>query len=343
MSRVPSVFGAGLHSPGMMPIGVYKDSEKDAVVVLQQTKALFVLSSRDRFQNASVSYASNNVAYNASPWNDFRLQKPAALMNAFAKRISVTELNFPWNIPNIVEDNNEFWIRRTDNATIFNIGIAPGFYLPSEIVTSVNIALAAAGFAAPPPTLAYDVQTQQYIFDSGIATEELTLYPADPTTTISPVDYSLGRPSMLYTLGVAYDQLYLANPTRFVRGNPASSLYTEYVDICSTKLSTFAEIQDGSSSNINKTSMICRVYLADEVSVTTVEPIGTRPFHIHRQFSTPKIFQWDPTAFIDWLDVQVYDMYGNLVPLPQYVAAGAAGVKSGSYPDFQITLLASEA
>jgi hypothetical protein len=53
---------------------------------------------------------------------------------------------------------------------------------------------------------------------------------------------------------------------------------------------------------------------------------------------------WNKEAVIDLLDISVLDQYGNLVPLP--VIAGAQSVAPietiGAYPDFQITLLASE-
>jgi hypothetical protein len=62
---------------------------------------------------------------------------------------------------------------------------------------------------------------------------------------------------------------------------------------------------------------------------------GSRPFQIHRQYANPKYLKQNPNQMIDWVDIQVVDEYGDLVYIPDPTTGR-------SYPDFQITLLASE-
>jgi len=62
---------------------------------------------------------------------------------------------------------------------------------------------------------------------------------------------------------------------------------------------------------------------------------------------------WNKESVVDWLDISVRDEYGNLVELPIIDIADQNPDEedpessyleniSGSYPDFQLTLLASE-
>ena len=44
------------------------------------------------------------------PWNDFQMQRPQSLMEAFAKRIAVSEIRMPYYIPNVNSYNNGFSI-----------------------------------------------------------------------------------------------------------------------------------------------------------------------------------------------------------------------------------------
>jgi hypothetical protein len=146
-------------------------------------------------------------------------------------------------------------------------------------------------------------------------------------------------PSLLLTLGVPISQLtaegaiYTSISPLVVNTLGATQcLYTDYVDIVSDKLMRFTDTRDGGSGTQISSAVIARLYLADEISVSTTQPLGTAgPLLIHRQFVTPKSIQWDPKSFVSELDIRVLDQYGRLVDIPSY-----------GYPEFQITLLASE-
>jgi hypothetical protein len=308
-----------------------------------------VLNSADRFNNGT----PNQINAVGADWNNFRLQKPAALLDAYAQRIQVTEVRFPWYIPNVTSKNNIFTIIVSNPApVVLEIGIPTGFYTQASLVTTINGAIlgeeAAAGLApGSGPTLA--VINNVIRFAAGSLPFVLAS-PASPfninvpqVPLMSPYQFQT-LPSLLRTLGVDYRDIVstytplsgqYTPPGNFILANPSTYLYTDYIDITSDKLNYFADVRDGGSSNLAPPNLVCRLYLADEISLTSANPPGTAPFIIHRQFKTPKAVKWDPTAFMDWLDIEVYDQYGNLVPLP-------GTIRQGSYPDFQITLLASE-
>jgi hypothetical protein len=54
---------------------------------------------------------------------------------------------------------------------------------------------------------------------------------------------------------------------------------------------------------------------------------------------------WNKDSVIDWLDISVVDQYNRLVPLPlikEFDPPDTYKYIEGSYPDFQLTLLATE-
>jgi hypothetical protein len=173
-------------------------------------------------------------------------------------------------------------------------------------------------------------------------------------------------PSLAKTLGFSFEQvLYSPNvgaggPDFFpilnqITSNPTEYLYTSYVDITSNKLNQYTTNLDG-SSDITSNRLFLRLYYADESSMynsyNNAENVINiyLPTLLHRQFKNPKQVMWNKESVVDWLDIQVRDQYGNLVYLPQIELAGNDPTAEppytttidGSYPDFQITLLATE-
>lgn len=339
MSRVPSIFGASLGRQPIMPMGVHEEKAETATLVKTSSSQYFLLNSADRLQNASLS-PFNQLSVQA--WNDFQLQKPSALMNAFASRIAICEVRFPWAIPNISANNNLFYIYDIVATTSYQIDVSVGFYTPTELIAAINTALDTA-LGAGVVVCSYDSTNQVYSFDSATIAFAIGYVPfGDPENAL---DYYVNKASLMKTMGFQLNQFGLPYGVAGgpVAGMTTNTTYTDYVDICSNRLMMNTDVQDGTSANVaSKTSVMTRVFLADESSLTTVEPIGSRPFLIHRQFVTPKNTKWNPDQFIDYLDITVNDMYGQLIPLPTYTLPPGGTVVNGSYPDFQIVALASE-
>jgi hypothetical protein len=172
-------------------------------------------------------------------------------------------------------------------------------------------------------------------------------------------------------MGLEYNQVNGLNPyiqlgvaSNGFTGNPTTCQYTQFVDIVSDKLNQYTTNRDGSSDNFFGRNLLCRMYISDEVSNVvqgsdtnnTVIPGGTTiatqfvqfipgvsgPFIIHRQFKNPKAVMWNKDASVDWLDIALYDEFGNLLPPPFVSVNSPLPANNPSYPDFQITLLASE-
>lgn len=128
---------------------------------------------------------------------------------------------------------------------------------------------------------------------------------------------------------------------------PFVGAYTQYIDICSPSLCQAQYVRDGNTNqNIIRRDLVSRVYIASEVSTTTGDPPGTRPFIIHRQFKNAKIMKWTIERSIDSIDLALYDQYGQ--PLPTSgptTVVGAIPTTATGYSgsrDYAITFLVDE-
>ena len=311
--------------------------------VVSRTEAtqLLVLDSKNR--NVSAQPGGPPIS---QPWNTFRLQRPQSLMQTYATRIAVTEIRFPWYIPNITINNNKLYISNGFGAGEFiTITLPPSFYTPAQIVTEVNQQIQASTLAGI-TELSYNDSLQTYTFTQGGGNgDPWGLFFIDPTleNQISQANYESSA-NLCKTLGFTFYQSNGSNIGESgyfsFTGNPTESLYTEYIDIVSEKLNYYSDQKDGSSDPVTSQALVCRLYLTDEVSLGQNEGSFFQPFLIHRQFKTSKTLMWNKDAVVDWLDISVYDAWGQLVPLPT-INYGSTTTQ-GSYPNFQITLLATE-
>jgi hypothetical protein len=309
------------------PLQVQEFRDKDVDIA---SYVLFGLNSKDR--NTASGVYNSDLNIDNQPWNNFRVQKPAPLLDAYAKRIGVSELRFPWSIPNITSRNNVMGIEIGTNP-VSNITIPVGFYNGTQLATAINTAITALGISNS-PTVSYNTATYTFTW-TAVGGQEFAFY-VNATQSASEYGYYV-KASLVKSLGININQLGVAITTTFT-GAPTQILYTSYVDIVSSKLHYNNKIKDGNSALKLTTDVLVRLYCANEVSTEDNWTTGQTPFLIHRQFRTPKMLRWNSDAFIDWFDIQILDEYGDLV----YINNGVSPLTTTVYPDFQITFMASE-
>lgn len=310
-----------------------------------------LLNSADRYRGATYNGA---VTKQEQPWNNFTLTRGSALLPAFAKRLTVSEIRFPWFIPNINSRNNRMYFGLSEidpiRPTVLDLEVFDAMggptglsFAPHEIVLALNSGLADLykdkGSTSAPPFFTWNFRAATYSFSNPTN--------GDPLVSIHfPGDYNAYRskPSLYKTLGFTFDQAIVTLAQgQDMTGAPVDNLYTRFVDICSHKLCQYTRSPDGSSNNA--TDVIARIYCADAINFPNDFMIAgaTHNFTICKQFTHPKVLLWEPTAQIGEVDIQVRDEYGDLVPLPEYLPSTTAlDLFETSYPDFQITLVASE-
>ena len=301
-----------------------------------------LLDSKDRIQS------STPTAVNVQPWNNFNLQRPQSLMETFATRIGVSEIRFPWFIPNITKNNNILIVVGHVSGVLTSsvIDVSPGYYNPAQLVSEINNQIA---LTAWDNLLVLSYLDGQYKFtpSPGVTVNNgsYVVFSEDPAI-IPGESFYFNNPSLCLTLGLTYNQVASELVyTESISGNVTETLYTQYVDIISNKYNQYTTNLDGNSFAAGSNRLLCRLYLADEVSIGNNYSELYQPFLIHRQFKNPKMVMWNKDSVIDWLDISVVDQYNRLVPLPlikEFDPPDTYKYIEGSYPDFQLTLLATE-
>lgn len=316
------------------------------------------LNSRDRNQTSTTGTL---VKQN---WNNFRLQRPQNIMNAYATRLGVSEVRFPFYVPNVNSTNNSVFIGMFNTALTISVYLVQPkerFYDGASLASAINQTMAGVASAGSlvvvsGPLVSPNVPTIPlfaYNANLGIITvtpqsSSFSIFAYNPSDPIPTEAQYNATPSLSLLLGLPYigvlgNNYPVGSP---LVGQPTSLNYTDYIDIVSEKFNQYASARDGSSDNNFNRSLMCRVYITDDVSLQqgSTGQSTNAPFTIHRQFKNPKMVEWNKEASIDWLDISVYDQFGSLLLLPVYTYGTPAGVSSdvGAYPDFQITLVASQ-
>lgn len=290
------------------------------------TNVSLILNSRDR---TGGSY--NTARFNARDQN---------IIQGQIHSVSVNEINFPYDIPNMQDGYNFFEAESNgmSPAQRFAVTVPPGFYSGTELATIMTSEFLTAAQVIDPTLIAANVPAFTYDTTNGIFTVE------EPVTPVAGYDgwalyssytfYSSTNPNRTYlgkdifsimgfaqrqgsSAGLGIDNGLLvgtaiAAPAFVSAAGAAPLVFTQYIDICSPELCQYQYFRDGSTTNLARQSdVICRLYISNNVA--TQEEEGARPFVIHRQFNNARVMRWSAESSIGQLSIQLYDDCG--VPL----------------------------
>lgn len=277
------------------------------------TNASIVLNSRDATggvpQNGNLY---NNLKFNAENQN---------IIQGQIESISVSEVNFPYDIPNVQNGLNVFSLTSAgDTPARIAVTVPVGFYTGPELAVEINRDISGS-YAAPVtfadiPICFYDNVSNRFYFEP----------PASPTNPnygawflSSPYTFPVGPAGsaaligkdILSIMGFVKGQSPVIGPTVPLLGRGAAPLaFTQYIDICSPQLCKFQFFRDGSTTNLARRSdVICRLYISNNVA--TQEEEGTRPFVINRQFTNSRVMRWTADNAVGTIDINLYDDCGQ--------------------------------
>ena len=321
-------------------------SARDTAVTQRPTStAILAIDSEDRFRDYDDARSILPGLRNRSPYS-FSITKNQSLMNGFFTRLAVTEVVFPWSIPNI---NGQTSLVNVE----YDIGAGPvddildlpnGFYTPSQIAAEIQrqVRLLDAGLAAFTMTYGVDTTgatpTQRPIFEykTNVVGVEIAFSPLAPTTTAHPL-----RKQLFDILGFTDANEVLDTAEQ---GTNTYCQATRYIDIVCTQLTANQALKDTMSQVVAR-DVLCRVYVGDAQGVqstvlpssSTFCPPGCMPTTIYRDFSQPKQIQWIPNQPVPgYLQFDVYDDAGELL-------SGMAGVgEVGNGSNWSMTMLVTE-
>ena len=293
-----------------------------------------VISSKDRFSGTFQNPQSQ-------PYNNFIIQKGFPLQQGQIMNIKLSEVLFPYAIPNVNEYNNRFGISNDPAGfPAVEIIVPTGFYTGTSLAAVIN-PLIVAQIPTNNPTLTYDVNRNIFTFAASGVNYPVSIFPILNAgsglvfSTASPVT----SPSILSMMGFNFATQNYAVPSAVLVSGSASMVYTQYIDICSDVLTQYQNLPDASTGTPNLQHVICRLYIANETSTTNADasgnPIfpGMVPFVIHRQFKNTKVMKWNNQNSVDRVDIKLFDDAGRSLRLP---------IDNTTYQDFQITFQSAE-
>ena len=303
-----------------------EEIEDRAITVRPSSTAVFAVDSFDRYATPTDSQFGVSGPYS------FQITKNQNLFNGFFTRIALTEIVFPYYIPNINPQTNTIRVIYNGGAAA-TLTLAQGFYTPSALATAFQAALISGSFTGAGTTVVYT--NGRFTIDVG-AGNDLILFPTN-TNTFGLFDL----------LGGTADWINPGGQT--LTGKITRCRYTEYVDIVCTQLTYNQDLKDGSTTNGYARDVLARVYLECEndqpnpvniagTATNAQDTVpGTYPFTIYRKFPHPKQIQWNDSQPIGNLQFEVYDDRGLILS-----GNGTGNNADFIFPDWRMTLLVSE-
>jgi len=314
------------------------NARQAAMTLRPSSTALLTIDSEDRYPDYPTARASPSSPYN------FKISKSESLMAGFITRLAISEVVFPWCIPNINTKTAEISITYNAGAgpIIQLITLIPGFYTPATIASALDLAISTY---IPGFTMVY-----------GANADPIFAYATNSATTIafSPIPYNTAAYPFSPQTKQLFDLLGFVNTNtvQAVSGNGNFTLCQaiRYVDIVCNQLTNSQAQKDQTSQTVAR-DMLCRLYLGDgagtgqstvQASSASFSPPGCAPLTIYRNFTKPKEIQWIPNQNIPgFLQFQVYDDAGDLLDASLAVLPSPLAYTSETL-DWSMTMLVSE-
>jgi len=308
--------------PANMTVGQIRELvENPGQPIRQPAVSLFTVDTADRMR-----FDATGVRTDTTPVNSVYINKQQNLMNGYITRIALTEINIPWNIPNVNDRNNFFCFTLYSTFNVVKCArLTNGFYTPDELATALETAMNAEVATVPGANAEYDF-TVTYNEDNANFTISNDLVP-NSYWSIEPTQG--GQEDDLTTMmGFGAIPATVSDEYLSITGGYASMLYTPYFDIVSKQLTKKQNINDNSTSIVTGTSLLARIYITSDGIVTRPtgpdqdKILGCRPFTIHKEFQNPKQIYWDTKEFISIVDLQLVDYKGQILYESPITATG---------------------
>ena len=339
-----------------------RDKPAKTAVSRPVSSSLLAIDSEDRFPDYIAKRNSQYTDYNGSPY-DFQITKNESMMSGFMTRLGVTEVVFPWVIPNINQYTNKILVGYAVGAgpvTTALIDLRTGFYTPAELAATLQaVVRAITPFVNFSMTYGTDgLPNFLYAGNPGVAGSLIGFQPLPYNSAEYPYGSTtkqlfdvLGFSTTALSNDVVQDAqtasgaiaIPAGSTNKFLYGGDTFAQSIRYIDIVCNQLTYNQGLKDTMSQTIARDTL-CRLYVAQDGSTdaltsgpgdATFAPVGTYPFTIHRQFNTPKMIQWTPNQPVPGgLRFEVYDDAGNNL-------VGASSLFE-QLSDWSMTLLVTE-
>jgi hypothetical protein len=323
------------------------------ITVRPASTALLTIDSEDRYKDYLDARANPTSPYN------FTIRKNENLMAGFFTRLAVTEINFPWTIPNINIKTSEmvFAIEPSGQPVVVSsIDLNFGFYTPADLASEITTQISAVlpGFimtySNPYGPVLQQVQNPRFEYDCSEG-DKVAFFPYEYNSAAYP--WPPQTKQLFDLMGFTTIQETLVNSGT---GTYTLCQAIRYVDIVANVLTSVSSLKDQTSQPIVR-DMLCRVYLGDgggtgqsTTKCTAVDisgitnafcPPGCAPTTIYRNFTNPKQIQWLPNQNIPGsINFQVYDDAGDI--LSNSLITPGSNIGREQTIDWSMTILVTE-
>lgn len=290
--------------------------EPTSVPIRQPAYAQLLIDSKDRSSTQSP--------------NDFVINRNQSLLYGYFYRLAITQIDFQGNLPTIMANVNNSFVITISGGASGTVTIPQGYYTPTTLASELQTLIQGLGGGFATMTVAWsDLQGGLVVNGAG---SQISFTDYRSAFQVNTPAYKLAR-NTYHSLGITP-----ANFTAAAIQNLSAPqlVYTHYIDFISRTLTKFQRVKDGDTDAVTpKTYIIARLYICPAnsyVETTSTSGLGSKPFNLCVDYSTPKFIKYSPDEALNEIDLQVVDMWGD--PL----AWDGAQINW----DFAMTILASE-
>ena len=306
-------------------------ARQNAVQTIRQPSyTALLVDSMDRYPNGYPDDVTTQTS--SSEWT---LQAAQYVLNGYFTRLSLTQIQFFWNLPTIIVGyNNNYGMFYGGGLGFLPISIPTGWYSPATLATTI-LAWSTGTFGPPLTGLTCVANPITGVLTFGY-TEEF--YILTPTLASAQVT-SRPCPSIQYarsyqTAGIIPGQAVpVEGGTYALTGTLPTMLATRFINLESKYLTKHQRVKDSSTLlSGQSTNILCRINAFAPSTRTPWPPSSAEtPFVVSIEYSTAKLINWSPDEIVSNFDVSLTDEYGLLVPwAPDYGC------------EYNFTLIASE-
>ena len=327
-----------------------------AQTIRMPSTALLTIDSEDRYADYTEARTKSTSPYN------FSIRKNESLMPGFITRVGISEVVFPWVIPNINPKTSQIFVQTSHNAGTLNsttLDLLQAFYTPDELATELETVvqtwLTSLGYGDTIAVAYGTLMTPNFTFEvtSGGSLDVLGFEPLPANDPDWPFPNTCKQ--LFDILGMGGDavanSLFLIVPGNLVESSATLCQAIRYVDIVCNQLTNSQAQKDQTSQSIAR-DMLCRIYLGDAggsaqstISANSIDfcPPGCAPCILYRNYTVPKQIQWIPNQNIPgFLQFQVYDDCGELLNESVPVVENNLAVSGYVSTDWSMSMLVSE-
>lgn len=261
--------------------------------------------------------------------NSFTIQAPGPLIYGYMRNIKIASVNLQYDIPTIIPSvrggrqtpygNDKFFILNDTVGATSDFTIPYGYYTPNELCAMVQSLVRADAFIGMPQFVAFYTRTG-YVFRSyegptPVPQNRRFAFLMTPDEFI-PDDIADGTyTSVLKCLRMFGINIANRVPRQEHQSARGTCLYTDYIDICSTNLTKYQKSRDTDSDPKKTNNIICRFYLGggQPTEIKGDSALGSAPFTLYQHYNTTKTIRWSAEEAIHEIDIQLRDMWGDLL------------------------------